>query len=261
MTIRRLNYTERLSVEASDVEITLVAGEGHRSSFDASIRLSDYDFPDGASVVVEAYRQSTRMRFSFGEVGNIVRPDDRTLTAFDSINVIFFRVMIVSTSPESEGKLLGLLRRIRLSGDQDEDALRPSLLPIEVVSGLGELPWQLDFEDEPTLQINDQVADGKSLARTPMFISLVFPEILRSILIRILAIDSHNDTDDDTDWRSQWLRFARSLPGVSEVPSLQDDNEDTQNEIDEWAKTAVAGFCSRSRIRSTFLPQTALMDN
>ena len=103
--------------------------------------------------------------------------------------------------------------------DQDEgEAEHTSLLAIIPDSDLGEKLYYIDYSDEPQLYINSKMQDCKAIARSPFFVSLVYPAIFREILTRILYVEDHSYEKDPEDWKDRWLAFALNLP---ECPQLQ----------------------------------------
>ena len=77
-------------------------------SFDAEFEFLQR-FPDDSAIYVEAYYKETLQRFSFGTVGNVTRPADRTLSAVDLTGTTLFRVRVVDES----GRIGRLLKRLK----------------------------------------------------------------------------------------------------------------------------------------------------
>lgn len=250
MTISTLNYTGRRKLKHPDTRIYLSGDANGRFGFDAELNLASYGLPNDAYVHVEAYRQTSWMRFDFGTVGHIVVPEDRLLTAFDSGEAILFRVKVTSGSAR-HGVLLAEGDRIRPSLLQEEERNRIPLLPVIPDSGLGQQIFRVSYEDDrAVLCINNQQLDWRSLARSQIFVSLVYPEVLRTVLVRILRIEKYTDTDteDSEDWRSQWLQFACLLPGVGDVPSLEDEEG-----MDDWIESVVTTFARSHGMLDKFM--------
>lgn len=244
--IRRLNYTGRVKIFRSDVRLaTHAAKDG--LSFDAQVRLLDYALPAEALVFVEAYRQTTWMRFPFGTVANLQPPppEQRRLSEFDSPEGILFRVKV--TQAKDEHILLAAADRIPLA-EPDKDADKESLLPV-VPAELGDELWRVDLDDEPRLLVNKSAtSDWQQLALSPVFVSLVYPSALRQVLNNVLA-SGHRDTEDDTDWRSKWLRFASLQPGMDpELPPKENGEEAALH----WVDDAVAAFAKKLTLRDKF---------
>lgn len=243
--IRRLNYTGRIKINRGDVRLSTVVIDS-QFSFAADLRLTDYDLPAEALVFVEAYRQTTWMRFPFGTVAGLQPPSDRGLHEFDSPEGILFRVKV--TQAHDEHILLAAADRIPLALPDDADADRESLLEF-VPADLGDEIWRVELDDYPRLLVNKSaVPDCRQLALSPVFVSLVYPAVLRQILICVLVENKHRDTDDDTDWRSKWLRFAALLPGVD--PELPERGED--EDAVHWVDDAVLAFARKLALREKF---------
>jgi hypothetical protein len=243
--IRRLNYTGRVKINRADVRLSTSDVSG-QLSFKAALHLTDYELPAEALVFVEAYRQTTWMRFQFGTVAALQAPADCGLHEFDSPEGILFRVKV--TQAHDEHILLAAADQIPLALPDEGDADRESLLEF-VPAELGDEMWQVELEAEPRLLVNKSaVPDCRQLALSPVFVALVYPAVLRQILINVLIEHEHRDTDDDTDWRSKWLRFAALLPGMDPEPPEKDDDEAARR----WADDAVAAFTTKLALREKF---------
>ncbi len=243
--IRRLNYTGRIKVHRADLRLG-TREIGGALSFDADLRLIDYELPAEALVFVEAYRQTTWMRFAFGTVAAMRPPVDCWLHEFDSPDGILFRVKV--TQARDEHVLLAVADRIPLA-QPDQDADQESLLEA-VPAELGDELWRLDWGVEPRLLVNiSAAADWRQLAKSPVFLGLVYPQVLREILGCVLNEHGHRDIDDDSDWRSKWLRFATLLPGVDpELPAKDAEPDDTRR----WTDDAVAAFAKKLSLKEKF---------
>ena len=242
--IRRLNYTGRIKIHRTDLKLA-TREAGGVLSFDANLHLTDYELPAEALVFVEAYYRTTWMRFPFGTVANLQPPENRSLSEFDSADGILFRVKV--TQAQDEHILLAAADRIPLA-NPDADSDRESILPVHPAE-LGDELWQVDMQDEPRLLVNKSAtSDWRQLAQSPLFVSLVYPAVLRQILTQILA-EGYRDTDDETEWRSKWLLFATLLPGVDpEIPNKDDGEEAALR----WAGDAVAGFARKLALKEKF---------
>ncbi len=234
MPVRTLNYTGRKRIRRGDARIAIREEKGG-NVFDAGLSLADYGLSGGARIFVEAYRQTLYMRFDFSQVGAMCIPDDRLLRDFDSAEGVLFRVRVV-TSADPHGLLLAEADQIRPRKSIYEDENRISLLPVRPSWDLGDEIWVLEFDTQDTrILINATLGDWHTIAREPFFISLVYPHLLRSILRRILKDEVWRDTEDMDDWRSRWLHFAVSLPGVSDPPG-----EDDEARLDDWIDSAAS---------------------
>jgi len=240
MAIRRFNYTGRKRISLKDAKIYLKQDENKTIKFDAVLSLTDYDLPDEASVSVEAYRQTSWMRFPCGKVEDIQLPTEEHLLDFDSPEGVLFRVRVTSQD-EPVGLLLAEADQIRPRLPEDDDENSISILPAKPDDSLGDQIFRVDFSDRPILLINSRIGEWRSIALDPVFIALVLPAAMREILTRILRIDGYSDTENLTEWRSQWLSFSLSLPGVTDLPV----DEDEEDRMDDWIEEAVASFCRR----------------
>jgi hypothetical protein len=69
MSIRRINSTGRKKIVREDARIFVRTDSDGVLTFDAVLDLTNYNLPEDACVFVEAYRQTTFMRFPHGTVG------------------------------------------------------------------------------------------------------------------------------------------------------------------------------------------------
>lgn len=247
MTVSNLNYTGRKRINRSDVDITLQIADGDPSSFsfNANFALSSYNLPDDALLTIEAYRQTTRMRFDFGEIGTLQPPPDRNLAEFDTHEGVQFRVCITSQD-EPVGVLLAAADRIPLTNPSKEKDKRAPLLPVR--SGdIGSQIYQIDFSGSgPGLVINSELnIDWHSLVLTDAFASLAYPTIVREIFLRILLFEEYSEGDPD-DWQSLWLLFALDMPGIEEPPYNDED------QLTIWIDEVVDTFCRQSHLIKRF---------
>jgi hypothetical protein len=186
------------------------------------------------------------MRFDFGRVGTITPPASRRLTEFDTPDGVLFRVKVTAASGPRPGVILAEADKIPVRDPQTRDENRTPLLPVRPAD-LGQEVYRLDMTDRPLLLINRAVGDWRAAARAPAFISLVYPAALRQILNRILVVDNHRETTDDTDWRCRWLRFAVGLPGPGALP-----DEGDREACIEWIEDATAAFARQQRLLEHF---------
>jgi len=242
--IRRFNYTDRLRILREDVQVELKQN-GENFSFDAKLDLADYDLPEDALVFVEAYRQTSWMRFDYGTVGAITPPADRGLSEFDSPDDIRFRVKVTQASDTHV--LLAEADRIPLRRPEDGEDKRAPLLPVKGQS-LGEEIYRVDFsDDKPRLLVNKDAGDWRAIAKSPAFASLVYPTVFREVLTRILMVNKFDDSSDVSNWRSMWLKFTEALPGIAECPNAEDEDA-----CGDWVDVAVQAFATKLKNLAKF---------
>lgn len=246
MAIRRINYTGRRRLRLEDIQISVVSGPSGADEIDARISLTGYDLPATARVHVEAYRQTSWMRFEYGTVAHVVAPSDRVLREFETPDGVLFRVK-VSSPYGTSGLLLAEADRIRPRSPDEAEDERHSLLPVRPDPNLGDEVFRIDFSGRPLLLVNAGIPNWREAVRGPVFLSLAMPSLLREVLTRILSVEKHFDDEDLSDWRSQWIRYCLLLPGAIALPS---DGE--QERIDDWIDEIVASFCRRVHARSHF---------
>lgn len=242
---RTFNFTGRKKIGRTDISITLRQERGVWV-FDADLRLAHYQFPRAAEVWIEAHRQNLWMQWSWGTVSAFRVPVDRKLTEFDVPDGVLFRVRVVQPAGTEHHKLVAEADGISFVKAGEADDQRRHLLE-PVPEALDQQLWKLDFEfDPPRLLVNkDALPSWKDMARSPQFIALVYPEVLRQILTR--ALDDWTEEDDETGWEADWVRFSKNLGGLGPVPPL-----DLMVERESWIEEAVSAFTRRQQSRDVW---------
>jgi len=246
MTIRKLNFTNRIRIQHSDAKIILFKEpDAPYPQFVADLKLERYDgLPENAGVVVEAYRHTWFMKFPFGTLKNIKPPSNTSLERFDSIEGIKFRVKVIQLTHPGKGHLYAEADRISCrKKDCKEETVMP-LLPVKQAD-LGDRVFNISFcdiDDEVWLEINDSISDYDDLARTDEFMALVYPEALRQILTRVLFVEKVFDTDGEA-WPNRWIKFAQLIRTDETLPS-----EDSSAEaLLGWIDDTVDYFCRNQK--------------
>jgi hypothetical protein len=240
--IRRLNYTGRRKIPRENLHITLFRNNGV-DEFDAAIRLAGLELPASARVFVEAYHKSDWMRFDYGTLASPSIPTDRRLTAFYEGARILFRVKVVASGEES-GKIIAEADRLTPLSPTDAREREP-LLPVRLVGNLGDQVWRVTWSGGPLLELNKNEPECKHLLTADSrFKWLVLPEVLRSILTRVLneSMDEEEDPGESGPG-NRWLAFAASVHPEPPPPSEARDAEI----IEKWTDEVVTAFCRRHR--------------
>lgn len=244
---RTFNYTGRRSILRKDISV-LVRSSGSVWTFDADLRLAHYKFPHNAEVWVEAHRQNLWMQWAWGTFSAMRVPSNRQLTEFDVPDGVIFRVRVVLPPGQESRKLVGEVDGIQpVKAGEADDRRRPLIVPVP--DALDQELWKLDLTQEPPqLLVNrDAKPSWKELARSPYFIALVYPEVLRRILTKVLIEDDWSDDDEGTDWESDWIHFARNLGGLPAVPT-----SGLEQERAAWIEEATAAFARRMQLRAVW---------
>ena len=234
--IRKFNYTGRQKIKRSNVEVDLARNNEGARFFSISLHLDDLNLPHNAHIYIEAYHRSGYQRFDFGTVGEKRIPPDRALKNLSNSAIPLFRVKVVDRTL-THGRILASVDKIRPQSVDNEPTDSQSLLFVEF-DDLGNVIWELDLDgDWPTLRLNTK-AEEISLAASSdnRFLSLVYPEVVKQILTRILVQDEHTDPDCDDDWPSLWLKLASTLPGMDYPPQTG------KTEQEHWIDEAVQAF-------------------
>jgi len=244
--IRKFNYTGRKKIKRSHVGIDILRDSDGRRFFNYRLQLDEMALPENAHIYVEAYHRTAYQRFDCGTVGRRRIPPVRRLDAFSEQTVPLFRVKVVDRSG-AHGKILASLDRIRPERVDAIPAGGHSLLFVEY-EDLGQTVWMLDLDGNwPVLRLNRRAEDISLVASSDSrFLALVYPEVLRRILTRVLIEDEHSDPDCDDDWPSLWLKLACTLPGMTPPPPVGRSDQEA------WIDRAVETFSANHNLLDLF---------
>lgn len=240
---RRINFTGRKRIQRECIEIEmleLLLDEPLRVK--ASIDLHTQEFPETASVVLEAYRRSSSMRFEFGTIGTMTVPEILVLSEIDRGGSVLFRLKVVDNDGEP-GRLLGSAERIK-PRNEEEDKEHRCILPV-VYRDLRHDVWKVEIEQDnrPKLIINTRLPSFRhKLDEDPMLQGTILPAALRFILHELVE-HSGTENDDESDWEEDWLVYCQDQLGVTDDPReiLEEDHKK------DWIDNVVMQFCGRAQ--------------
>lgn len=251
--IRRLNFTGRKRIARTDVTVRLAPRHDGCLEALVTLALGSYGLPPAARVFVEAHRLTSWQRLDFGTVSAPGPQAPALLRGFGTGQGVRFRVRVVEAEPT------GPAPRILALADDVRPAPAPgatgglSLLPVDSAD-LPSQAFTLEVDDEsgPLLLVSRKVVpDRDAFVGSREFVSLVLPEVLRRILERALPRASGAGDDEPSGWADDWIRLARSWPGVGPLPErgqgpgLSDDEED-------WVGDAVEAFARSHAVPERF---------
>lgn len=257
-TVRTFNYTRRKKIPRSQVSIRLVGGTP--AQFTARLTLEGLDLPGSAKVFIEAYSGRSWTRTFWGTIEEPATPSQATIGEADPAAVAFRVKVVESVDGSATGRILAVADHIQPSLGEDGD--RQAILPVERVD-LGDAVWRLEFSgDHPRLQVNSLLPSSLEMVReNPLFFGLVFPEVVRQMLTRLLIEDRYaGPAPEEVGWRSDWYAFGQRH-NPHEVPEFSEEEEDRSlDERRDWIEATVGRFCSlhmvRNRLALEVLPKT-----
>lgn len=245
--VRTFNYTKRMRINASDVDIeTGVDAAGKPIARVKKITLpEDGDTPHDArrwrnsAVVLDAWRHRTGswMTANLGKVADIRKlkgiVSQPRLEEFETPEGITFRIKVVAAD---DCQLLAEAERI-LPSNEPRAADVDELLPVRKTPDLGQEPWRIEWSPErgPVALVSSLLIGADNFFhRDGAFIAAMVPEMLRSVLIRICASEDYRDEP----WASKWFEFAARY--FDAEPPARKDWDDAE----DWANKVVERFCS-----------------
>lgn len=237
---RTLNYTGRSGLPKSEIEIYLNRGQEKVDSFEITMNLDEIDDREDIEVIVEAYHRSEVEEFNLGNISNVKEKPkiERSLgTIGHLVENITFRVLLV----DDEGRIISLAEKIKAKKEESEP-----LLPVNL-RDIGREVWELRYEGNegaPELLVNKKISSIKSTVKSDYrFILGVYPEVLRSILARIIYYEEVGSVEDiDRTWINQWLSFADDVSNVELPDNLEPRNNNHKTKLEKWLDQTVSAF-------------------
>jgi hypothetical protein len=252
--IRRFNYTNRVKILRSRVDISLFK-DNEGKYFKAKVNLEGLNLPPDAKVYIEAYYKGVYQRFYFGTVLHFKEPESTRLNELPETELAYFDVSIVDEQNKI-GLLLGKAKGIAVS----TDGLPNDRLPLLYVNptDLKNQFWKLTFDSSddgrPTLEINKNIPELSEMAKNDIkFISLVYPAAFRGVLIKIIE-EGEFDTGTDS-WISQWLKFLNIALGIKSLPETENDYGVLTEDQEDWIDDCVNEFCKKLQLFEKFTSQ------
>lgn len=254
MTIRRLNYTERKSIPQARIELALL--DDAVRTVEGRFSFEGLHIPPEAVVYLHAYSSGSPKvsRIRVGPVGGLPNEPARFALDVDGATVRF-DILVVDESRDI-GRIVAVTRGVApRRGDGIELGSARSLLPVNPAD-LGNEIWSLKFTSSgPWLEVNRNVRGIKGIVSAdPTFQALVFPEVVRAVLERIIRFEAVADADEDT-WVAKWVRWAGQVRGDGEPPP--DDDEADTGASDAWISEVVSSFANRNGFFARFVETLA----
>lgn len=240
---RRFNYTRRIEIPQSNVEIDTRLDDGVPVAVILRLSLPEPGphAPDewaASHLVLEAWRTDTGSYQRFDDLGMVSQVVGKfpvysaRLSEFPDEQNLTFRIKVVSASSK---RILAEADRLHAAQDAGQRAELIRVIPTD----LGELPWTIDWSDineGPRILVNSNIERNRDLlTRDPVVTGLVASAVLREVLYRAAT---GTDTAERPDWAQRWIDFGVRLSG-SELPTNDDGDE-----VDHWVKAILHRFAS-----------------
>lgn len=252
MSVQRINFTQRSRLTRDQANVVIHPdGDDKPATFEARLNLEQLPASAAdAKVFVEAYHQTTRMRFGYGTVAAISEPplNDRRLTEFADWTDVRFRVKVTDVT-DTPGRLLAWADRIKPKGPDDHD--EPDLVHFKDAELFGKL-WDMEFDDEKgPIVLIEQRLGAQQVGRDDRFCACVFPEVLRRTL-EYAFLDERVPYPQPGHWSTTWVDgFIKPKLGMKPPPSVDDAGEQA---LRQWVQLAVDNFARKHRMSDLWSP-------
>lgn len=242
------NFTGRQKILHDDLRVT-IDSSGGKAFYQLDLKLGDYKLSADANVFVEPERsRAQRIRHNWGTIGAQSSTEWKLGRRFDisemgDLEGVRFRIIVAEPST---CRILAMAERIHPKNSDDSLAPQSSLLPVRMAD-LGGGFWELDYESGgPILTLDVGLGSKQDLKNNQIFMSVVMPGIVRSILTT-LAHEHLGEGDGDEgasnvgDANGAWLKLGLRWAGY--LPAAKHD------EIDIWAQKAMNSFYKDKKLR------------
>lgn len=234
---RTFNYTERKRIKREHVQFEILES-GPVPAFTVLLKLPVEEYPEDASIFIDAYCKETRQRFNFGTVKRIEPPESCALDQIDLSAPTQFKVSVVDES-DRHGRIVASGEGFKPVGDEDNEN-KSSLLPVSS-RPMGESVWEVDLDSggKPVLCINNRIPDCISKIKSdPLFQALILPAAMREVLLRYLW--GEENFEQDASFK-HWMNFAEFMAGKR-------PESDEESALARWVDEAVEEFSKRFRM-------------
>ncbi len=189
--------------------------------------------PDSAKIKLRLTENKFSEYLDFGNLSNWHQYPKELENNFSAPT---YQIRVIATDKANKGKILAsTTAKTLLKKDGDNDNSIEGILKYQT-HNIAPLIWKLDIRDDdyPIVYIDKSISNSKFwVSSDPVFISCIYPEIIRKIFMEII---NHNLEED---WVKDWLDWAKSLYG-EEKPSNGDDQE-----INRWVENLISNFCQK----------------
>ena len=217
--IYSLNFTGRQNIDSEHVSISGYAANTDSHLILSKFDVAEYGFEPDACVVIEVWTTRYGMtRFNAGELQTLdLNKQYKIDIDANGMRSASVDVNVVSTKLETKHKIIGTVKRLRLS----VDGRKVSILPHIERSLDGEV-WRLefDFDDSglPVLCINNRIDDATQLVESKDFRAVVMPVVVEKIAQWLLERQKEGDLEDVgiKKWEEFFKNLGWSIPDVDD---------------------------------------------
>ena len=237
MKSSKINWTNRREIKKGEASFSIDTQSNKTPSFNANFAFAVDAFPPEARVFVEAFYKETRQTFNWGEISNLVPPNNRNIGEIGSVESVKFRVLVIDQ--EIKGLLLGEGDNFVASTGNQEGENRSSIISLKTGTDLGQLAWKLEIDADnlPKLLINKDIPEAShKLKNDPIFRALIYPAVMREILTFYIW-----DEIQDGEYAEKWIQFAGNFT-ENDVHACRDQHEKLY-----WIEEAVSEFAERRK--------------
>jgi len=236
-TRRVLNFTSRTTIDMSRVQVVASNDENQGFLQVHKLDLSGYGIPDGCPVILEAMtRRDGKIRMALG-----VTPQPELARKL-KVDPIFFssaRIRLNILDASGSGRIVASVEDVDI--DIPETSGLRSLLPTLEVVTLVHRVWRLRVDgDGFCLEINKNFPLIGEVVRSPEFLAIVMPDVVRQIAISI----GDDNCPIPEPLKNKWERLFSSI--------YRDPNNYRKDDPETWADELAEALSGRYSLISQY---------
>lgn len=235
-----INFTERIDLDSDVFTLHTYEDANGQPILDVQeIRLPEHALEPDADIVLEVFKQNTKMRISCGTVASPHFPKGESLSEFAKLNSYNIRARVVSNNPQQRGLVLAVAERIR-GGDSLEAQPSKALLRLQKVD-LGSAIWRFRSDGSgPILLMNKQIDNSEMVLNSAMFRALVLPEFFRQAVLWVAH--SVASAQEENSVVNNWIQYLSIIGCELDILDRSGSDQVDPEELDEWAADCAALF-------------------
>ena len=250
---QRFNFTGRKRIFEDEAKIHVLKDTNPlkihlEQSFSSSQCYSPNDI-----VMIEAIRRTRRDRVQIGKISELANSEEIVFQSFQDGNDVLFRIYVVDPSTS---KKKGQAKRLRDADKSQNPSSIKSILPVELSQEedeMGDCFWKLKFDDNnPLLLLSSKKFSSFEPTKSSEFKALVWPEILRQVLVYIYIVR----WNAFPSWEEDWKKYVEVVIGAVGAPKEEPQNPDEEyiERTMDWINDAVRGFAQHVNLSDTVIP-------
>lgn len=237
------NYTNRHKIHQKDCQITIIDRTPGNFKIGIYLDPAKVKVSEDQTLVLEAFY---RLLYDRIELSPDKPFQNKFLaSAFPSSANPTFRLKLISTKPEEEGRVISATTYFGATKSEDEQDTSNAFFTIRYANLEGQI-WRVDWEDpeNPVVMIDEDFSRKYKLQDDAMAQAFIYPPLIKEIILGVLLrFDSYEDMDE-RQTVAKWLKFCEQKLGMSIPEPTEDEWRDDEAALN-FAELAAQKFAAQ----------------